>query len=248
MANLEFQTPMAKTSTTCQYLDSKRIASLATKVASNVTTWRSLKKQISGHLNSMIWQYDSSFFGINLDLSLEFHVLRFYGFNSFEKNKHWYDESKLFAQSTAPGHLSTTTSRCLSHRLQGSPSPGSLFFVQLRSPILPRANLVKSQSIWTVWSSPLFVTAPWRVCFENHISSIFFRDCQIARIRPSWGVACVCSFQLQPFKHHHFQLQSTLRISWDPLNGRVNEPVWRRGVLGSSKWRQWRKGVFGYFG
>ena len=205
MANLEFRTPMAKTSTTCQYLDSKRIAWLATKVASNVTTWRSLKKQISGHLNSMIWQYDIPFLESTLICHLNFMcwVLWF----QFIWKKHWYDESKLFAQSPSPANLSTTrTSRCLSHRLQGSPSPGSLFFVQLRSPILPRANLLKSQSIWTVWSSPLFVTAPWRVCFENHISSIFFRDCQIARIRPSWGVACVCSFQLQPFKTSPFSV------------------------------------------
>ena len=217
MANLEFRTPMAKTSTTCQYLDSQGIAWLATKVASNVTTWRSLKKQISGHLNSMIWQYDIPF----LESTLIYHL-------NFMCWVLWF---QFICTITIPRQpVNNQNLLSITSSLLGSPSPGSLFFVQLRSPILPRANLLKSQSIWTVWSSPLFVTAPWRVCFENHISSIFFRDCQIARIRPSWGVACVCSFQLQPFKHHHFQLQSTLRISWDPLNGRVNEPVWRRGV------------------
>ena len=35
--------------------------------------------------------------------------------------------------------------------------------------------------------------------------------------------------------------QFALRIIW-PYNGRLNEPAWLKGVLGSSKWCQWLKG------
>ena len=54
MVNLEFQTPMAKTSTTCQYLTK---AVLLASIPSDIyrDQLEVVAKQISGHLNSMIW-------------------------------------------------------------------------------------------------------------------------------------------------------------------------------------------------